>query len=205
MTALLTAFYMTRMMWLTFFGEPRWDDGVEPHESPRLMTVPLVVLAGLSVVGGLVNTPFKATLEHFLDPVFEAVHLAHAPDGSLAWILAAVSVAAGIIGIGAAILRYRSRVPVEDGLGWRLLGNGYYIDDVYAGVFAGGGKLGADWLAFRFDIRGIDGAVEGIGSLTRKAGGWLRPLQTGFVRSYGLAIIAGAVGLLAWFLSRGGL
>ena len=204
-TALLTAFYMTRMMWLTFFGEARWEDGVEPHESPRLMTVPLMVLAGLSVVGGLVNTPFKTTLEHFLDPVFEAVHLAHAPDGSLAWILAAVSVAAGIIGIGAAILRYRSRVPAEDGSGWRLLGSGYYIDDMYAGVFARGGKLGAAWLAFRLDARGIDGAVEGIGSLTRKTAGWLRPLQTGFVRSYGLAIVAGAVGLLAWFLSRGAL
>ncbi len=204
-TALLTAVYMTRMMWLTFFGEARWEDGVEPHESPRLMTVPLMVLAGLSVLGGLVNTPFKTTLEHFLDPVFETIHLAHAPDGSLAWILAAVSVAAGVMGIGAAILRYRTRVPAEDGLGWRLLGNGYYVDDVYAGVFARGGKLGAAWLAFRLDVRGIDGAVEGIGSLTRKAGGWLRPLQTGFVRSYGLAIMAGAVGLLAWFLSRGGI
>ncbi len=204
-TALLTAFYMTRMMWLTFFGEPRWDEGIQPHESPKLMTIPLVVLAGLSVVGGLVNTPFKLTLEHFLEPVFEAVHLAHAPEGSVAWILAAVSVAAGIIGIGAAIFRYRDRVPAEDGTGWRLLNNGYYIDDMYAGVFARGGKLGAAWLAFRFDVRGIDGAVEGVGSLTRRVGGWLRPLQTGFVRSYGLAVVAGAVGLLVWFLSRGGL
>jgi NADH-quinone oxidoreductase subunit L len=60
-------------------------------------------------------------------------------------------------------------------------------------------------MAFRFDARGIDGAVEGVGALTRRVGGWLRPLQTGFVRSYGLAVVAGAVGLLAWFLSRGGL
>ncbi len=202
-TVLLTAFYMTRMMWLTFFGEPRWVAGVEPRESPRIMTIPLLALAILSVVGGLVNTPFKLTLEHFLDPVFEGLRLAHAPGGSVAWILAGVSVAAGIIGIGAAIMRYRGPVPAESGLGWRLLGNGYYVDDLYAGVFARGGKLGAAWLAFRFDARGIDGAVEGVGALTRRAGGWLRPLQTGFVRSYGLAIVAGAVGLLAWFLSRG--
>ena len=202
-TALLTAFYMTRMMWLTFFGQPRWTEGVEPHESPRLMTVPLMVLAGLSVVGGLVNTPFRTSLEHFLDPVFEGLHLAHAPDGSVAWILAAVSVAAGVIGISMAVLRYRAKVPAEDGLGWKLLGNGYYVDDMYAGVFARGGKLGAAWLAFRFDARGIDGAVEGVGALTRRVAGWLRPLQTGFVRSYSLAIVAGSVGLLAWFLSRG--
>ncbi len=204
-TAFLTAFYMTRLMWLTFFGRPRWAEGVQPHESPKLMTMPLLVLAGLSVVGGLVNTPFKTTLEHFLDPVFEAVSLAPAPEGSLAWILAGVSVAAAVVGIGAAILRYRSRVPAEDNFGWRVLGNGYYVDDLYAGVFARGGKLGAAWLAFRFDARGIDGAVEGVGALTRRAGGWLRPLQTGFVRSYGLAIVAGAVGLLVWFLSRGAL
>jgi NADH-quinone oxidoreductase subunit L len=204
-TALLTAFYMTRMMWLTFFGTPRWQDGVHPHESPRTMTVPLMVLAGLSVVGGLVNTPFKTSLEHFLAPVFEAVHVAHAPEGSVALILALVSVAAGVIGIGLAIMRYRSRVPAEDSGAWTLLRNQYYVDDMYAGVFARGGKLAAAWLAFRFDARGIDGIVEGTGSFTRRVAGWMRPLQTGFVRSYSLAIVAGAVGLLVWFLSRGGL
>jgi len=203
LTAGLTAFYMTRMMWLTFFGESRWEDGVHPHESPRTMTVPLMVLAGLSVVGGLVNTPFRTSLEHFLDPVFEAVHLAHPPEGSLAWTLAIVSVVAGLIGIGLAVMRYRSKVPAEDGGPWKLMANQYYVDDMYAGVFARGGKLGAAWLAFRFDARGIDGIVEGTGSFTRKVAGWMRPLQTGFVRSYGLAIVAGSVGLLAWFLSRG--
>jgi NADH-quinone oxidoreductase subunit L len=202
-TALLTAFYMTRMMWLTFFGAPRWAEGANPHESPRTMTVPLMVLAGLSVVGGLVNTPFKLSLEHFLDPVFEGLHLAHPPEGSTELILAVISVAAAIVGIGLAWMRYRSKVPAEDGLGWRVLSNGYYVDDAYAGVFARGGKLAAAWMAFRFDARVIDGAVEGVGALTRKVGGWLRPLQTGFVRSYGVAVVAGAVGLLAWFLTRG--
>ena len=167
------------------------------------MTVPLLALAGLSVVGGLVNTPFRLSLEHFLDPVFEAAELAHAPEGSLALVLAAVSVAAGLIGIGLGIMRYRSRVPAEDVRFWKLAANQYYIDDLYGEVFARGGKLGAAWLAFRFDAGGIDGAVEGVGALTRRVGGWLRPLQTGFVRSYGLAVVAGAVGLLAWFLSRG--
>ena len=204
LTALLTAFYMTRLMWLTFFGESRWEAGIEPHESPPTMTVPLLALAGLSVVGGLVNTPFRLTLEHFLEPVFEFVHLAHPPEGTMVLVLAAISVAAGLIGIGLAVMRYRSRVPAEDSGVWRVMGNQYYVDDLYAGVFARGGKLGAAWLAFRFDARGIDGLVEGTGALTRRVGGWLRPLQTGFVRSYGLAILVGAVGLLAWFLTRGG-
>ena len=204
-TALLTAFYMTRMMWLTFFGAPRWDEGVHPHESPAVMTVPLMALAGLSVVGGLVNTPFRTSLEHFLDPAFEAVRLSAAPTGTTALTLAMVSVAAALVGIGLAAARYRDRVPDETGFAWRLIGRGYYVDDVYGQVFARTGKLAAAWLAFRFDARGIDGAVEGVGALTRKTGGWLRPIQTGFVRSAAAAVVVGAVALLAWFLSRGGL
>jgi len=202
-TALLTAFYMTRLMWLTFFGEPRWKEGLQPHESPLVMTLPLMVLAGLSVVGGLINTPFRTGLEHFLDPVFELVHLAHPAEGSTAWLLAAISVAAGLVGIAIAVNRYRARPPVEEGSGWRVLGAGYYVDDLYAQVFARAGKLGAAWLAFRFDAGVIDKTVEGVGGLTRRIGGLLRPLQTGFVRNYGLAVVAGTVGLLAWFLSRG--
>jgi NADH-quinone oxidoreductase subunit L len=204
LTAGLTAFYMTRMMWLTFFGEARWDEGVHPHESPAVMTVALAALAGLSVIGGLVNTPFRTALEHFLDPAFEAVRLAAAPTGSTALVLAIASVIAAVIGIGLAGLRYRGRVPDETGFGWRLLGRGYYVDDVYGQVFARAGKLGAAWLAFRFDAKGIDGAVEGVGALTRKTGGWLRPIQTGFVRSSAAAVVVGAVALLAWFLIRGG-
>jgi len=119
--------------------------------------------------------------------------------------LAAASVLAALIGIGLAALRYRDRVPDETGFAWRLMGRGYYVDDVYGQVFARSGKLAAAWLAFRFDARGIDGAVEGVGALTRKAGGWLRPIQTGFVRSSAAAVAVGTVALLGWFLWRGGL
>jgi NADH-quinone oxidoreductase subunit L len=203
-TAAITAFYMTRMMWLTFFGTPRWADGLHPHESPPVMTLPLLALAGLSVVGGLVNTPFRTSLEHFLHPVFEAVHLTHPPEGTLALTLAAASVAAALAGIALAAVRYRT-YRTEEGRTWRILGRGYYVDDVYGQVFARSGKLAAAWLAFRFDARIIDGAVEGTGGLVRRIGGWLRPLQTGFVRSYGLAIVLGTVALLGWFLTRGAL
>jgi len=205
LTALLTAFYMTRMMWLTFFGERRWAEGLHPHESPAVMTLPLIALAGLSVVGGLVNTPFRLGLEHFLEPAFEAVTLAHAPHGTTALALAAVSVGFGLAGIALAAMLYRGRVPSEGAGLWRVVGRGYYVDDVYAQVFARTGKLGAAWLAFRFDTRVVDGAVEGVGGLTRRIGGWLRPLQTGFVRSYGVIMLTGIVALLAWFLSRGAL
>ncbi|MCJ7726104.1 MAG: hypothetical protein MUP76_06935, partial [Acidimicrobiia bacterium] len=203
-TALLTAFYMTRMMWMTFGGAKRWDDGVHAHESPWTMVAPLAVLGGLSVVGGLINTPWKLTLEHFLEPAFEAVHLAHIPGGATPWVLAFVSVAAGIIGIAAATFRYRKATHAEDTGAWKLLSRGYYVDDAYATVFVGGGGAVATWTAEKFDAGGVDGAVNGIAKLTAKVAGWLRPLQTGFVRSYAVAILIGTVGVLAWFLSRGG-
>ena len=141
LAALFTAFYATRMMWLTFLGNPRWGEGVEPHESPPLMTAPLVALAVLAAGGGLVNTPWRPGVEHFLDPVFAAVSQAHPPTGLVAWALAGAAVAVAAAGIAWAARRYR-RVPAEDGLGWRLLGRGYYLDDIYAQVFAraGGGR-----------------------------------------------------------------
>ncbi len=204
-TALLTAFYMTRMMWLTFGGPKRWDDGVHAHESPWTMVVPLAVLGAASAVGGLINTPWNLTLEHFLEPAFEAVHLTHAPGGATPWVLAFVSIAAGIVGIAAATGRYRGKVPVEDAGAWKLLNRGYYVDDAYAKAFVGGGGAVATWAADTVDVRGIDGAANGIAALTGKVSGWLRPLQTGFARSYAAFILVGAVGLLAWFLTRGGI
>ncbi|MYA38468.1 MAG: NADH-quinone oxidoreductase subunit L, partial [Acidimicrobiia bacterium] len=93
--ALLTAFYMVRQFVMVFLGRPRWPEGVVPHESPRSMTVPLGVLAVLSVVGGLVNTPFRLGLEHFLEPSFEGVKLGHPAEGVVSiLVLAAVAVGA---------------------------------------------------------------------------------------------------------------
>ncbi|HUG75744.1 MAG TPA: NADH-quinone oxidoreductase subunit L [Acidimicrobiia bacterium] len=203
LAALLTALYMTRMMWRTFFGAPRWAEGVHPHDPPMSMRIPLIVLTVLSVVGGLINTPWRLGLEHFLAPVFAAVRLTHPPEGSTLLVLAAVAVGVAVAGIAAGIARYRTEHAEETGV-WHTLGRGYFVDDVYGQVFARTGKLGAAWLAFRFDARGIDRLVEGTGSLTRRAGLLLRPLQTGFVRSYSAGIVLGAVALLAWFLVRGG-
>jgi NADH-quinone oxidoreductase subunit L len=203
-TAGLTAFYMTRMMWMTFGGSKRWDDEVHPHESPWTMVVPLAVLGGLSVVGGLINTPWKLTLEHFLEPAFEAVHLAHIPGGATPWVLAFVSIAAGIIGIALATSRYRTGTHAEDEGAWKLMNRGYYVDDAYAKAFVVGGGAVATWAAESIDTKGIDGAVNGIAAVTAKVSSWMRPLQTGLVRSYAVAILIGTVGLLAWFLSRGG-
>ncbi len=208
-TAGLTAFYMTRWFVLTFLGEPRWDDGVHPHEAPKVMTVPLMVLAALATVGGLINTPFRAGLEHFLEPSFE--HLTSGPSGATVWLLAAISVVVALIGIVVAWRLYSRRDAAEEawtaGLPslWRRMGHAYYVDDVYGTLVVAPGKLLAAWSAFVLDKKVIDGAVIGVGTVVRRIGAALRPLQNGFVRSYALSIAAGVVGLVIWFLATGGL
>ncbi len=203
-TALITAFYMSRLMYLTFFGDRRWSEGVSPHESPPVMTVPLVVLGGASLVGGLVNTTWKPVLEHFLEPAFEGLQPAVLPGGLNLFLLALVSAGAGLVGIVAAADVYlRRKAAREEGPVWDLLRGGYGVDDLYARVFAGGGGALTSFAAATIDEKGVDGAVNGVARLTGWLGSRLRLLQTGFVRSYGLAVLAGAVALLAWFLSRG--
>ena len=210
-TAMITAFYMARMFILTFLGKPRWDEGVHPHESPLSMTVPLMVLAGLSVVGGLINTPFRLGLEHFLEPAFEGVKLTHAPEGALLWILAAVSVLAGIIGISIAAALYlgpedrRERLLAKVRRPWFAMENAYWVDQMYGRMIVLPGKKASNWAAFSFDTKLVDGIANGVGVLVQRVSTALRPLQTGLVRNYALILAAGVVGLVIWFLSSGGL
>jgi len=210
-TAGLTAFYMTRWFVLTFLGEPRWDEGMHPHEAPKVMTVPLMVLAVLATVGGLINTPFKAGLEHFLEPSFEGVTLAHEPEGAALWLLAALSVLVALIGMGIAWRLYtRPEGAKEEWTTnipslWRRMGHAYYMDDVYGTVIVAPGKLASAWSAFVLDAKVIDGFVNGVGIVVRRIGAALRPLQSGYVRNYALTIAAGVVGFVIWFLSTGGL
>ncbi len=207
-TALITAFYMTRQWVMVFLGEPRWDEGVEPHESPRVMTVPLVVLAVLSVVGGLINTPFRLTLEHFLEPAFEMVTLQHPPEGlGMFALLAGLSVVAGLAGATAAFLTYRQPQrnweAFEHGFEplWGTWQDAYRIDDIYGRVIVTPGRKAAEIAAFAIDLPVIDGAVNGVGRLVRDLGDWARPLQTGFVRNYGALFLAGTVVVLIWLVA----
>ena len=205
LTAALTAFYMSRMMFLTFWGEARWDEGISPHESPPSMTVPLVALAGLSVVGGLINTPWRPALEHFLEPSFELVEQTHLPEGATPWILAAISIAAGLAGLWFAYRRYLvADTQLEEGGTWETLLAGYRVDDLYGRTIVAPGKAAAEQLAFTADAKVVDGGVNGLGWLVQRFGGLMTKLQTGLVRSYGLGILGGAVGIVVWLLLAGG-
>ena len=211
LTALLTAFYMARQYFLVFSGESRWDDGVHPHESPRSMTVPLVILGALTLVIGLINTPFRPSFERFLEPAFHGVSQAHPPtDPIMLAVLAAISVLAGVVGIAMAYLLYshagevtRLRILAMVRRPFMAWENAYWVDDVYNTMIVQPGKRLATWSAEVVDQQVIDGMVNGSAGLVRRIGARLRPIQSGFVRSYGALLAVGTVGLIAWILARG--
>ncbi|HEV2892041.1 MAG TPA: NADH-quinone oxidoreductase subunit L [Frankiaceae bacterium] len=196
----ITAFYMTRLMCMTFWGTSRVDKDVHAHESPSVMTVPLMVLAVLSVVGGAVlNLTPEGSLTHWLEPVFG--HSEHAKSGVSPYILSVVTIAVVLVGAYTAKVMYLDR-PVErtapenvtPPVRWAR--KRLYFDSVYESVLMRPGQYLARALVF-FDGRGIDGAVNGAAALVGGTSGRLRRVQTGYVRSYALGVAGGAMLLVA--------
>jgi NADH-quinone oxidoreductase subunit L len=213
-TALLTAYYMTRQVIMVFFGQARWNDHAEengahgdhtPHESPWTMLLPLVVLSGLSIVGGAIQLPFsKSThfLEHWLAPV---VHDAEVSiKGTWAydnkWLLLGLAIVIATTGILAAVAVYSKGKlsPVEP----QLLANGWRYDSAISAFVGGPGRRAFDGVA-SFDARIVDGAVNGVAKEVRATSSFFSRLQNGLIRSYAAIIGIGAVLVLAWFLMRG--
>ena len=213
-TALLTAYYMTRQVIMVFFGEARWHDHAEengahgdhtPHESPWTMVTPLVVLAGLSIVGGAMQLPFsKSThfLEHWLEPVVH--HSEVSISGTWAysnkWLLLVVAIIIAVSGVVAAVAVYaKGKFKIIEP---KILADAWRYDSAVSAIVGGPGRSAFGGVA-AFDAKVVDGAVNGIGSEVRAASGLLRKVQSGLVRSYAFVIGLGAVVLLAWFLLRG--
>jgi NADH-quinone oxidoreductase subunit L len=213
-TALLTAYYMTRQVIMVFFGEARWNDHAEengahgdhtPHESPWTMVTPLVVLAGLSIVGGAIQLPFsKSThfLEHWLEPVVHhsEVSISDTWAYSNKWLLLAVAILIAVSGVVAAIAVYsKGKFKIIEP---KILADAWRYDSAVSAIVGGPGRAAFGGVA-AFDAKIVDGAVNGIGTEVRAASGLLRKIQSGLVRSYAFVIGLGAVVLLAWFLLRG--
>ena len=214
-TALLTAFYMTRQVILTFFGKPRYlnagdagdagDAGeIHPHESPWTMTLPLVALAFLSLVGGFIQLPFSSStkrLEHWLEPAtfHNETHL-HLSSSTL-WILALLALVSVAIGIGVGISTYLKEKIDRQIFEKPSLVNAWYFDSAVSKFMGGSGSKAFTAVA-KFDKEVIDGAVDGTGQIVKKTASILRRSQNGLVRTYALGIGIGAVGLLIWFLTR---
>jgi NADH-quinone oxidoreductase subunit L len=211
-TALLTAYYMSRQVFLVFFGKPRWQEDASadhgahgdltPHESPWTMALPLVVLAGLSTFGGALNLPNTEFLTKWLEPVFgSALHEVTATTGEQ-WALAIVALVLVAIGIGLAYSVYLAHRVREETMEPAVLRNAWYVDAFVSAMVDGPLRLVAVWSAYVFDLKIIDGAVNGVATLVRNSGGNLRRLQTGFVRNYALGVAAGAVALFAFVIVR---
>ncbi len=203
-TALLTAYYMSRQVILVFFGDQRWDDDVHPHESSWTMTTPLCVLAVAAAAGGAINLPLVKdwlVLEHFLEPIFHHPH--HFSSGTATKIaLAVISVAAGLIGISIAVLSWMKRRIPTDRLEPEFLENAMYVDSSYARVVGGPGTTGFQKTA-DFDRRIVDGGVNGLARAVMKLGQLIQPTQSGYMRNYAVGVALGALAILvvlAWGL-----
>jgi len=188
----ITAFYMTRVMLMTFFGEKRWAPDAHPHESPKVMTWPMILLAIGSVVSGGALA-IGGTLEHWLEPVVGA-HVVHhvAP----VWVVTTVILAVVAVGIVIAYRMYGTRpVPEEVPAGSALTmaaRRDLYGDAFNEQVFMRPGQLMANGLV-EIDDDAVEGAGTGLAAIVSRTSGGLQHVQTGFARSYALSMLAGAV------------
>ncbi len=176
----------------------------EPHESPMIMTVPLMVLAMLALVGGALNLPFSSDLhilEHWLEPSLFGHEAVVTATAGTKWALAIVAVLAGAFAIVASYLVYRRGRLDPAVIETRTLANGWYVDETYTNFMGGPGRRLFEAMAW-FDRNVIDGTVRSIARGSESIGDTLRVLQPGFVRSYALGIGLGSVLLMAWFVGR---
>ena len=239
-TALMTAYYMTRQVILVFYGKAQWgtaaapaasrhDPGpspgeaaaepehepaasanghgsahgggahgeFKPHESPGTMAFPLVVLAALAALGGILKTP----LEHWLEPVLAHPH--HFTSSSSTKLgLIVVTTAAALAGLAIAYAIWAKRRVRESAVEPSLLQHAWYVDELYEALVWKPSRALANASAFIVDAKIIDGTVNGVGALVRAGGSRLRTVQSGFVRNYALAVAVGAVAILAYAVAR---
>jgi len=209
--AFMTAFYTFRLVFLAFFGTPRMSKDVahHVHESPPVMTWPLIVLALLTLVSGFAlgipsehGTPFARFLAPVL-PVHEGAH-----GGVAGIMLLVLSVIVVLAGIGMAWFMYIASPPRADIIGQptsalkRLLLNAWYVDWLYDRAIVRPLFALSEFLARVFDLGVVDGAVNGLGRGVAWGAAGLRQLQTGYVVNYALTMLAGAVIFIVYFLSR---
>jgi NADH-quinone oxidoreductase subunit L len=198
--AALTAFYMTRLMFMTFFGEKRWADDAHPHESPKVMTVPMIVIA-VGSIGAGAFLALGSRLVHWLEPVTGFAEPAEETVG--AGVMTAATVIAMVVGVGLAWLFFgRQPVPAVAPAGsalTRAARANLYADAFNETVIMRPGQWLVRLLVW-LDSRGVDGAVNGLAAAFGGGSGRLRRLQTGFVRSYALSMLGGSLLVIAALL-----
>jgi NADH-quinone oxidoreductase subunit L len=212
--AALTAFYMFRLVGLTFFGKPRYDEKhLEPHESPKVMTIPLIILAVLSVIGGFIGFPhylgLPNALESWLEPVFKTannINLAYGHQEeysvSIELLFVVISIVVAVVSIYFAFKKFsvQKTFKEEKGIG-KVLERKYYLDEIYETAIVKPIHITSDKFLWNiFDVKIIDGAVNGIAKYFAKLSIDWRKMQSGVIQDYATIAIAGVVLILLYIL-----
>lgn len=216
--ATLTAFYMTRLMALTFWGKSRVPKNVHPHESPLTMTIPLMVLGLLSIIGGWVGIPHVISeiipghpmnfWEHWLAPVIKPIpNLGHA-DASLEWTLMGVSVGLALISASLAYHFYIRKTEIPGQIvakiepAYKLVYNKFLVDELYFGAIINPLVNVSRQIWYYVDVNVIDKMTFFVSDLMKSAGSFVRSLQSGNMQQYAMYIGLGVVVALSFILMR---
>lgn len=211
MTAFLTAFYVFRLISLTFYGKPRYDEShVHPHESPATMTIPLIILAVLSVLGGFLGMPHiigHNYLEGWLEPVFKsawAILPEHHMVESTEIILICVSVLVAVTSVLLSLKTFKSgeKLYAFSGSFYELLKEKYKVDEIYDAIIVRPLRWLTEIFYKIFDVKIIDGAVNGLATFFVNLSFDWRKLQTGVVQDYAVFSVAGILAIILYIILR---
>jgi len=218
LTAMMTAFYMFRLLSLTFYGKEKFDNHhIHPHESPAVMTVPLIILAVLSVIGGYIGLPKMFAgengnlFENWLAPIYEPaeIKLAHfgAESHFVEILLMVVSVALVLVSIYYALKIYTKKPGVAENISkkftgaYNLLLNKYFVDEAYEAAVVKPIQKGSEKVLWDFaDSTIIDGIVNGSAHLINIISGSVRKIQNGITQFYAVIMVAGIAIVLLWLI-----
>jgi NADH-quinone oxidoreductase subunit L len=220
-TAALTAYYMSRLTGLAFFGKDRWSQQVpidattdmpgahhadgaiaEPHESPRIMVIPLWILAFFAAVAGvLALSNDHVSLANWIDPVFGSNLYDDNLTSGAKWALSSLDAVIAIVGVFVGLRLWMAKAD-RPALEATFLKRSWYINELYDTIFGRPSERLAAFSATVIDNKVIDGGVNGVATLVRRSGSLVRRAQTGYVRNYVLGIVLGTVLVLAFMLTR---
>lgn len=210
----LTAFYMFRLLFLTFFGECRADEHTRHHlhESPPTMTVPLIILAVLSAIGGYTGLPahwlWGNRFDAFLEPVLGASQEAAPLTLATEYGLMGASILVAVAGFAVAYVMYLARPDLPALMAQRapgvydLIFNKYYVDELYDTLFVRPTVRASNLLWRLFDVGVVDGLVNGTAAVVAANSGLWRRLQTGNVQDYAVSMLLGAMAILGYYALR---
>ena len=214
-TALLTAFYMTRLTFLTFYGKERFPQTKHPHESSSLMTIPLWILAALATVGGFLGIPYLIGHgelhwldHHWLGHLIHNNHAIHA-NASVGWEAFLMGLST-VVAVGSVMFAYRfytkhdlegdSIIRQKLGSFYTVMENKFYVDEIYQKYILDPFVWAGENIVHRFDQKVIDGFINGLAAATSSIGDSLKKLQTGLVQNYMLIVVIGVVLIMSWLI-----